>query len=197
EPAPVAGLPALARATAKAALGVVAPAIVALRGEQAPAGWTDAVARAQEWAAEAGRLGAAVLADSARLTDPASRDVSRLTFTRQPRDPALPWVRFGGAGEVDLPELTTVRLEGANLMLTIERKTFTLSVGHSDWPRGSIGVTFAVRGGWAPSGVFEAEFRMVDTPHVGYLRLDPSSETFDFTWREPTLMGTDLTGYRV
>jgi hypothetical protein len=99
-----------------------------------------------------------------------------------------------------MPELTEVRLGPGRLGLTISGQPAVLPIAADRWLRGLIPgsppVAFACRGAWTPEGRFEAELRMIETPHAAYLALDPASRQFTLTWREPTLHSRDLTGYR-
>ncbi|MFJ3956877.1 serine hydrolase domain-containing protein [Arthrobacter sp. NPDC090010] len=200
-PAPLPGAERVAAAQAKANLGMLAGMVVALRGDAAPEDWREAAQNAPEWAAAAALLQEGAPGPSAPLAAASSRDVSHIAFTRAPADPDIPSVRFGALGGVDLPELDVVRLERDALVLEIGGEAYRLGVGNDDWTRGALlegpPVPFAVRGGWHGDDVFDAELRMIEGPHVGLLRLVPDSAEFTFTWREPTLVGRDLEGYRV
>ncbi|RKW69937.1 serine hydrolase domain-containing protein [Galactobacter caseinivorans] len=200
-PAPIAGLPEAARTKALATLGMLAAAVTALRGEAADARWPQIAAGAAQRAEEAMAVALASRSAAAPLAPPELHDVGQVVFERKLTASAAPDVRFGALGALDLPELTQVRLLGSDLELTLGGQPSTLPVGSSDWRRGEVGgdlpIPFATRGGWSPEGRFEAELRMVETPHVGYLSLDPGTASFTFTWREPTLMGRDLSGYRI
>jgi len=197
-PAPSAGAERRAAAQANANLGMLAGLVLALRGEDAPAGWAGAAERAPEWAAVAAQSAAA---EGARLAPPSSYSASGIVFTRAPGEPGIPPVRFGGLGGRDLPELESVRLDGGTLILTLDGAPFRLAVGEDDWARGELlsepPVRFATRGGWDGPESFEAELRMIEGPHVGLLRLSPATGHFSFTWREPTLVGRGLAGYQV
>lgn len=200
-PAPIAGLPEAARTKSLATLGMLGALVTALRGEAADPRWPQIAAGAAERAQEALAVASAVRADAAPLAPAPAHDVARLVFARALTESPAPQVRFGGLGAEDLPELTSVRLLGGELELTVDGSVSTLPVGSDHWARGEIGGTapipFANRGGWSHQGTFEAELRMVQTPHVGYLALDPATATFTFTWREPTLMGRGLEGYHI
>lgn len=197
---PFAGISNVAAHTAKATLGQLAAFTNVVRGGPPSDLWRSAADRTDEWTARALEARAVATAASVPLTDPAGRDVSTVTFTRAARDDSLPRTRFGGLGDIDLPELTSVRLSGHVLALTLERGTARLAVAHDRWERaelpGAIPIPFTTRGGWAADGRFEAELRMIEGPHAGYLLLDPASGEFTFIWREPTLAGRGLAGYR-
>ncbi|MGQ7312566.1 serine hydrolase domain-containing protein [Microbacterium arabinogalactanolyticum] len=197
---PVAGVFDLAACTAKATLGQLAVVTDALRGGTSSDLWHGAAAHASEWTERAVEAIASAAADPVPLVDPICRDVSTLTFTRAARDASLPHTRFGGLGDIDMPELTAVRLSGNVLTLTLEEGLAHLAVEPDRWQRGvlpgEIPIPFTTRGGWAGDGRFEVELRMIEGPHVGYLLLDPETEEFSFIWREPTLAGRGLAGYR-
>lgn len=197
-PVPTAGAERRAEAQAKANLGMLAGLVLALRGDAAPAGWVEAAERAPEWAALAAQSAGT---EGARLAPPSSYSVAGTVFTRGLGEPGLPEVRFGGLGGKDLPELEEVRLDGDTLTLTLDRAAYPLRVGSDDWARGELlsdpPVRFAVRGGWDGTDAFEAELRMIESPHVGLLSVSPATGHFSFTWREPTLVGRGLAGYQV
>lgn len=197
---PVAGIANLAGLQGKATLGLAATEIVALDPDGASPEWMAAAAHAPQWGAEFQQALAALHAAPHPLTDPESRDVAGIVFTRTDADPSLPGSGFGGVGGRDLPEVTSVTLQQATLGVTIDGEEHSLPVAADRWLPGSLGggipVPFATRGGWAPDGRFEAELRMIEGPHVGYLTLDPRTSRMTFTWREPTLAGPSLVGYR-
>lgn len=200
-PAPVSGSAAFAKAQGRAALSMLADAMMLLKPH----------ATSSEWAALAGQsaqanaaLAAAVqqlVADPVALVPADSRDVSAIVFRRAAPDPSVPEVRFGGLGGVDLPEIVEVRLIGRELVCACQGETLRLQVESDGWAQASAlsdpPVALTVRGGWNVEGILEAEIRMIETPHVGFLTLDPSAETFDFAWREPTLHGRSFSAYQL
>lgn len=196
-PPPRPGLPRLASAMGRQRLGMLAGLVAGLRPEGTDAGWQSALARAEEWANAVptgiGAIGA--------LSDTPPGEGSPQRFRRAPHDPSLPQVRFGGIGGCDVPELTEVELRPGQIVLTLAGTPVRLAVSADRWRYGllpgHIDIPVTTRGGWSPDGGFEAELRIIEGPHAGYLRLEPSSAEFTFVWREPTLNGTGLDGYRV
>jgi hypothetical protein len=73
------------------------------------------------------------------------------------------------------------------LELHLEDRTHLLPVGIGQWLPGewpaSAPVPFSSAGGW-DGGVFIAHLRMIQTPHILVLTLDPSTSSFTATWTE-------------
>lgn len=191
-PAPIAGLPEVAAALAQASLSGVAAALIAIGGSEQR--WGALAAEAPMLASQAQDATARVWSARVPLSMPDGSSPP-LRFTRTPV-PARGMVRFGGIGGSDLPELDGVRLEGHELVLETGQGEVRSRIHPDHFESARIhGIPFVLRGGLAPWGHVEVELRMVQTPHVGYLSLQPSDQTFSFTWREPTLHGRGLHGY--
>ncbi|WP_052460652.1 serine hydrolase domain-containing protein [Microbacterium gorillae] len=200
-PAPVAGLTSVARMASRAAAATVAAAVVAVHGDDAPAGWAELVPQAERLTETALAAYAAARTKAEPLSPASTRDVSEVLFHRARPDGPHPAVRFGGLGGTDLPELEAVRLQGDTLVWVLDENEVLVPAGSERWIRtdlpGEPALPIVVRGGWASAGTAEFEVRMIEGPHVGYLELDPAAATFTFVWREPTLVGRGLEGYRV
>lgn len=75
-----------------------------------------------------------------------------------------------------------------------------LPVGSGDWAEGKwpnifgADTTMMSAGGWS-DGVFTAQLRMVSTPHLMLVTVDPAAGEFRASWRELLLHGNDPAHY--
>lgn len=105
----------------------------------------------------------------------------------------------GDAGMVTAVEL---RQTGEDYVvdLTLDGALHSMPIGNGRWLTGhwptDPPIPFVSAGGWR-DGRFAAELRMIRTPHVLLLVLDPTAHAFDLRWREPLLHVPDHTVYAV
>jgi hypothetical protein len=103
--------------------------------------------------------------------------------------------RSGGDGA---PSGESVRIEATESGWVAEfaegRRSWRLPIDNGSWAagdwRGDAGLPFRSAGGWS-DGVFRAELRMIQTPHVIRLVADPAAGTVELAWRQPPLHGLD------
>jgi CubicO group peptidase (beta-lactamase class C family) len=86
------------------------------------------------------------------------------------------------------------------LELSFDGAAHTMPVGDGGWLAGQWPtkppIPFLSAGGWN-SGRFVAELRMIQTPHLLRIVLDPATRTFDSHWREQPMHVPDHTVYAV
>jgi hypothetical protein len=86
------------------------------------------------------------------------------------------------------------------LDLSLREVVHPMAVGDGRWLGGQWPteppIPFLSAGGWN-DGKFLAELRMIQTPHLLRIVLDPGTGTFDSHWREPPLHVPDHTVYAV
>lgn len=86
------------------------------------------------------------------------------------------------------------------LRLTTDDAVVDLPVGSGDWAEGKwpnifgADTTMMSAGGWS-DGVFTAQLRMVSTPHLMLVTVDPAAGEFRASWRELLLHGNDPAHY--
>lgn len=89
---------------------------------------------------------------------------------------------------------------GYLLRLTTESGMVELPVGSRTWAEGKwpnvfgSDTTMMSAGGWS-DGVFTAQLRMVSTPHLMLVTVDPAAGEFRASWRELVLHGNDPAQY--
>jgi hypothetical protein len=86
------------------------------------------------------------------------------------------------------------------LELSLNGVVHTMPVGYGRWFAGQWPteppIPFVSAGGW-DSGRFVVELRMIQTPHLLRIILDPETRTFDSHWREQPMHVPDHTVYAV
>ncbi|WP_446663803.1 serine hydrolase domain-containing protein [Flexivirga sp. B27] len=112
----------------------------------------------------------------------------------------------GGAGTESLrrtggdaaPSIDSVQVEADGehwvAVLSSGQRSWRLPIGRGTWLAGvwdgDPGLPFRCAGGWL-DGVFRAELRMIRTPHVIQLVVDPARHTVEMRWRQPPLHGLE------
>jgi CubicO group peptidase (beta-lactamase class C family) len=111
---------------------------------------------------------------------------------------------FTRGDSIAVATMTTVLLRDIGrdyaLELSVNGVVHTMPVGDGRWLAGqwptAPPIPFVSAGGWN-SGRFVAELRMIQTPHLLRIVLDPATRTFDSQWREQPMHVPDHTVYAV